>query len=380
MEKVAVLGSTGSVGRQTLDVVKEFPQELEVCALLARRASDTLLKQALEFRPRVVVSYQEPTKEWLRSLPNGTQYLPGDEGLKAAIELADRVMNAASGVHGIKPAFMTLKMGKTLLASNKESIICLESLVEENRERIIPVDSEHNALFQLLGFVKREYLKGVYLTASGGPFRNKSLEEMRNATVEEALKHPRWSMGKKITVDSATLMNKGFEILEAKHLFGLPLDAIKVVVHPQSYVHGAIELLDGSFIMHLSPTDMRVPVLHALFHPGRRSYPFAKPRITEFSPLEFEEVDTERFRSLYLARWAGEMGGVYPAVLVGADEEAVALFLEGRIGFLDITDIIEEVLGSVNIRDPRSVEEILESIEWARKKVRELASLRSSNR
>ena len=373
MEKISVLGSTGSVGKQTLEVIKEFRDKFQVSALLARRASDTLLNQALEFKPKLVVSYEEPSKDWLSKLPEGTEYLQGDEGLTAAVELADRVMNSVSGIYGIKPAFLTLKLGKVLLASNKESIICLEKEVIENRERIIPVDSEHNALFQLINLLKRDYLKNIYLTASGGPFRNKSLEEMKSATVEEALNHPRWSMGKKITIDSATLMNKGFEILEAKHLFGVSLDNIKVVVHPQSLVHGAVELIDGSFIMHLSPTDMRVPILHALFYPKRQKYPFGKPKITDFSPIEFEDVDTGRFKSLYLARWAGEMGGVYPAVLVGADEEAVNLFLSGRIGFLDIADIIEEVLGSVDIKDPKSVEEILESIEWARDKARETA-------
>ncbi len=373
MERIAVLGSTGSVGSQTLEVIRKFPDRFQVSALLARRASERLLSQAKEFMPGLIVSYEEPSEEWLNSLPEGTEYLRADEGLEASIELADKVMNAVSGVYGIKPAFLTLKEGRILLASNKESIICLDKLVEEKRESILPVDSEHNALFQLLSMVNRRFLRRIYLTASGGPFRNKSLEEMERATVEEALNHPRWSMGEKITIDSATLMNKGFELLEAKNLFGLPLDDIKVVIHPQSYVHGIIELIDGSFITHVSPTDMKVPILHALFHPERAEYPFGRPKLTDFSPLEFEEVDTEKFRSLYLARWAGEMGGVYLPVLVGADEEAVSLFLKGDIGFLQITDIIEEVLGSVNLPDPRSVEDVLEAIEWARRRAREIA-------
>jgi 1-deoxy-D-xylulose-5-phosphate reductoisomerase len=373
MEKIAVLGSTGSVGGQTLEVIDRFRDRFRVSALLARRASEKLLEQAVRFKPKLVVSYEEPTKEWLSKLPEECEYAYGEEGLKEAIRISDKVMNAVSGVHGIKPAYHTLREGKTLLASNKESIICLGELVSNNRRRILPVDSEHNAIFQLLDMVNAEFLKHVYLTASGGPFKNKSIEEMRQASIQEALNHPRWSMGQKITIDSATLMNKGFELLEAKNLFGIPLDDIKVVIHPQSHVHAVVELIDGSFIMHVSPTDMRVPIIHVLFYPRRVSYPFGKPRITEFSPLEFEPVDTEKFRSLYLARWAGEMGGVYLPVLVGADEEAVNLFLEGRIGFLNITELIEEVLGLVNLPEPESVEDILNAVEWARSKVRERA-------
>lgn len=372
MMKLAVLGSTGSVGTQTLQVARRFPDEIEVVALLARRASDKLLSQAQEFSPKLVVTYEEPTKEWLSSLPKGTEHLLGDGGLEGAITLADRVMNAVSGVHGIKPAYITLKKGKILLASNKESVICLGELVRKSRDRVIPVDSEHNALFQLLDRIEREYVRFVYLTASGGPFKDWSLEKMRKATPKEALKHPRWNMGAKITVDSATLMNKGFELLEAVNLFDLELDAVKVVIHPQSFVHGVVELIDGSFLMHVSQTDMRVPILHSLFYPERKPYPFEKVSLPSLSPISFEEVDTERFRSLYLARWTGEMGGVYIPVLLGADEEAVNLFLEGKIGFLDIVEIIEKTLSEVNLRNPEDIEGILSAIEWARKKVREI--------
>ncbi len=372
MVELAVLGSTGSVGSQTLDVVRKFPSDVKVKALLARRASDKLLKQVAEFKPEVVATYEDPASDWLSALPEGTKHLLGDEGLHACVELADRVMNAVSGVHGIKPAHLTLTKGKTLLASNKESIICLGELVKKNRHRIIPVDSEHNALFQLLENVKREEVRFIYLTASGGPFKDKTLEEMRNATVEEALRHPRWSMGAKITIDSATMMNKGFETLEAVNLFDLELDTVKVVIHPQSVVHGVVELRDGSFLMHASQTDMRVPIMHALFYPERKEFPFGRVSLPELSPVSFEEVDTEKFPALYLARWAGEMGGVYVPVLVGADEEAVSLFLEGKIGFLDIVELIEKTLSEVSIEDPEDIEGILDAIEWAREKVREI--------
>ena len=372
MIKLAVLGSTGSIGTQTLEVVEKFPDEIEVVALLARRASEKLLDQTIRYRPSIVVTYEEPSREWLSSLPEGTEYMFGDEGLRKAISLADRVMNAVSGIHGIKPAYYALKEKKTLLASNKESIVCLGDLVRENRERIIPVDSEHNALFQLLEGVRREDIRFLYLTASGGPFRKWSLEEMKKATPEDALKHPNWNMGAKITIDSATLMNKGFEMLEAMNLFDVELSRIKVVIHPQSVVHGVLELKDGSFFLHAGKTDMRIPIMHALFYPERKEYPFGRVDLTSLSPVEFEPVDEEKFRSLYLARWAGEMRGVYIPVLVGADEEAVSLFLEGRIGFLDIVDLIEKVLSSVNIPDLEDLEGILEAIEWARRKVREI--------
>ncbi len=372
MIDLAVLGSTGSVGSQTLDVVREFPHKIRVKALLARRASRKLLSQAREFEPEVVVTFEEPTKEWIESLPGGTKYIAGEEGLEASIEISERVMNAVSGIHGIKPAYLTLKKGKTLLASNKESIICLGEFVREHRKNIVPVDSEHNALFQLLENVDRGDIRFVYLTASGGPFKDKSLEELEEVTVEDALKHPRWNMGAKITVDSATLMNKGFETIEAVNLFDLDIDSIKVVIHPQSVVHGMVELKDGSFLMHASKTDMRVPIMHALFYPVRESYPFERQSITSLSPLSFEEVDTEKFGALYLARWACEMGGVYIPVLVGADEEAVSLFLERKIRFLDIVELIEKTLSEVNIDDPEDLDETLEAVEWAREKVREL--------
>lgn len=372
MIRLAVLGSTGSIGSQTLEVVEKFSDDIDVVSLVARRASKELLFQAKRFKPQVVVTYEDPAQEWLSELPEETEHVKGDEGLEKAIEIADRVMNAVSGVHGIKPAYLTLSKGKVLLASNKESIICLGELVREKRERIVPVDSEHNALFQLLEKIDREDIRFIYLTASGGPFKDWTLEEMKEATPEQALRHPRWNMGAKITVDSATLMNKGFEMLEAKNLFDIELSRIKVVIHPQSVVHGVVELKDGSFFMHASRTDMKIPIMHALFYPERREYPFEKVSLPSLSPVSFEDVDTEKFRALYLARWAGEMGGVYVPVLVGADEEAVSLFLEGKIGFLNIVDLIEKTLSEVNVPDPKSVEEILEAIDWARRKVREI--------
>ncbi len=360
------------MGTQTLEVAERFPREVEVTALVARRSSERLLDQARRFRPRLVVSYEEPSKGWVSRLPPETEYLQGEEGLLEAIRMSDRVMNAISGVHGIKPTHLVLSEGKVLLASNKESVICLGELIRSNRDRIIPVDSEHNALFQLLEKIRKEELRFVYITASGGPFKDWSLEEMRRATVQQALRHPRWNMGVKITVDSATLMNKGFEMLEAVNLFDLDLDTVRVVVHPESVVHGAVELKDGTFLMHAGKTDMRVPIMHALFYPERREDPFGTPPLTALSPIHFEEVDGDRFRSIEIAREAGRKGGAYLPALVGADEEAITLFLEGRVGFLDIIELVEKVLSEVSLPPPEDVDGVISAIEWARLRVREI--------
>lgn len=375
MKKLGVLGSTGSVGSQTLEVVKAYREDFEVVGLLARKASEKLLFQAVELRPRYVACYEEPTKEWLSRLPEGTTFLKGEEGLRAIVEESETVMNAISGVDGILPTYLVLKEGKRLLASNKESIICLRWLIKEHRSNIVPVDSEHNALFQILQRVKEEELRKVYLTASGGPFREKSLEELKKVSVEDALKHPTWKMGAKITIDSATLMNKGMELIEAINLFDLEVEKIEVVIHPQSVVHGIVELIDGSYLFHTSQTDMRVPILYSLYYPERKAFPFERKNLLELSPITFEKVDTEKFRSINLCRWVALMGGVYPAVLVGADQIAVELFLQGKIGFLDIVNLVEQVLSSVNLKEPASLEEVLEAIEWAYRKGRELAGV-----
>ncbi len=372
MKKLGVLGSTGSVGSQTLEVVKAYREDFELVGLLAKRASEKLLLQAIELKPRFVSCYEEPSKDWLSKLPDGTTFLKGEEGLVAILEGSEVVMNAISGTDGILPTYLVLKEGKRLLASNKESLICLRNLVRENRERILPVDSEHNALFQIMLNLKSEEIKKVYLTASGGPFREKSLEELRHVSVEDALKHPTWKMGAKITVDSATLMNKGMELIEAINFFDLEVEKLEVVIHPQSVVHGIVELIDGSFLFHTSQTDMRIPILYSLYYPERKAFPFEKKSLLELSPITFERVDMEKFRSVSLCRWVALMGGVYPAVLVGADQIAVELFLQGKIGFLDIVSLVEEVLSSVDLKEPENIEEVLFAIDWAYRKGKEL--------
>ncbi|MEJ7555167.1 MAG: 1-deoxy-D-xylulose-5-phosphate reductoisomerase [Aquificaceae bacterium] len=372
MKKLGVLGSTGSVGSQTLEVVKAYREDFELVGILAKRASEKLLLQAVELKPRFVSCYEEPSKDWLSELPEGTAFLRGEEGLHAIVENSEILMNAISGVDGILPTYLVLQQGKRLLASNKESLICLRELVRENKDRIVPVDSEHNALFQIMLGLRREDIRKVYLTASGGPFRDKSLEELKHVSVEDALKHPTWRMGAKITIDSATLMNKGMELIEAINLFDLEVESLEVVIHPQSVVHGIVELIDGSFIFHTSQTDMRIPILHSLYYPERKAFPFEKKGLLELSPITFERVDTEKFKSIPLCKWVALMGGIYPAVLVGADQVAVELFLQGKIGFLDIVNLVEEVLSHVNLKDPQSLEDVLYAIDWAYKKGLEL--------
>lgn len=376
MKKLGVLGSTGSVGSQTLEVVQANSEDFEVVGLLARRASEKLLDQAKKFRPKYVACYDEPEEDWLRALPENVKFLKGEEGLHAIVEDSELVMNSISGVDGIMPTYLALTRGKKLLASNKESLICLGNLVKEKNRLIVPVDSEHNAIFQLLSSVERRYVKKVYLTASGGPFREKSAEELRHVSVQDALMHPTWKMGTKITVDSATLMNKGMEIIEAINLFQLPLESVDVLIHPQSVVHGIVELIDGGFILHASQTDMRVPILYSLYHPERKTFPFDKKSILELSPINFEKVDTNKFKSLSVCRGVALMGGIYPSVLVGADQIAVELFLGGRIGFIDIVDLVEEILALVTLKEPQSFEDVLFAVQWAYNKGRELVEVR----
>ncbi len=372
MKEVAILGSTGSIGTQTLEVIREYKEDFELIGLLAKRASEKLLNQAREFKPRYVSCYENPSKDWLEALPKGVKFLRGGEGLHALVEESQMLMNAISGTEGILPTYLVLQKGKRLLASNKESLICLRRLVKEKRDIIVPVDSEHNALFQLLSMVEEKDLKRVYLTASGGPFRDKSLEELKSVRVEDALNHPTWRMGAKITIDSATLMNKGMELLEAINLFDLPVERIDILIHPQSLVHGIVELIDGSFIFHVSQTDMRIPILYSLFYPNRKKYPFERKSLIDLSSINFERVDTEKFRSIPLCKWVALMGGPYPTALVGADQIAVELFLEGKIGFLQIVELVEEILSQASFKEPQSLEDVLSLISWAYEKGKEL--------
>jgi 1-deoxy-D-xylulose-5-phosphate reductoisomerase len=377
--RIAVLGSTGSIGRQTLDVVRAYPERFRVVALAARGNVALLAEQAREFAPELVVCTSDDSAvlaELERSLP---QALHGVEGLTAAATHPDveTVVAATSGMVGFEPTLAAIRAGKTIALANKETLVLAGHIVTAEAKKhgvaILPVDSEHSAIWQCLRGERVEEVRRLLITASGGPFRTKSLEEMRAVTVEQALNHPTWRMGPKITLDSATLMNKGLEVLEAHWLFDLPFEQIEVVVHPQSVIHSMVEFVDDSIKMQASLPSMHLPIQDALSYPDRldrSDTALAHPlRWPEVARLDFEPVDMERFPCLRLAYEAGRAGGTAPAVLVGADETAAALFLEGRIGFPQIAAAIEETLARHTVIAEPSLEETLAASRWAQEEV-----------
>ena len=374
MIRLSILGSTGTIGKNALDVVRAHKDKIQLVGIGAYRASKELLEEVKEFRPKFVFSVETPTKDWLDEISKYSKYLDEEEGLQAIIENSDRILNAISGTSGIKATYSILKAKKILLASNKESILCMPNLIRENLDLVIPVDSEHNAAFELLKSHKT--VKNLYITASGGPFREYSKEQLKTVTKEEALKHPNWKMGPKITIDSATLMNKGFELIEASVLFNIPLERIKILIHPQSIVHAIVELENGSFIANMSLPDMRLPIQNAIFYPEMVNYTFNRLDLTSISCLTFEKPKRDLFRAIDVCEWVASMGNPYVSVLLGADDKAVELFLEGKIGFLDIPVLIENVLSSVNFHIEEDLEDILRAVEFGKNKLLELSNHR----
>jgi 1-deoxy-D-xylulose-5-phosphate reductoisomerase len=374
MIRLSILGSTGTVGKNALDVVRAHKDKIQLVGIGAYRASKELLEEVEEFRPKFVFSVETPTKEWIDEVSKYSKYLDEEEGFQAIIENSDRILNAISGTSGIKATYNILKAKKILLASNKESILCMPNLIRENLDLVIPVDSEHNAAFELLKSHKT--VKNLYITASGGPFREYSKEQLKTVTKEGALKHPNWKMGPKITIDSATLMNKGFELIEASVLFNIPLERIKILIHPQSIVHAIVELENGSFIANMSLPDMRLPIQNAIFYPEMVNYTFNRLDLTSISCLTFEKPKRDLFRAIDVCEWVASMGNPYVSVLLGADDKAVELFLEGKIGFLDIPVLIENVLSSVNFHIEENLEDILRAVEFGKNKLLELSNHR----
>jgi 1-deoxy-D-xylulose-5-phosphate reductoisomerase len=374
MIRLSILGSTGTIGKNALDVVRAHKDKIQLVGIGAYRASKELLEEVKEFRPKFVFSVETPTKDWLDEISKYSKYLDEEEGLQAIIENSDRILNAISGTSGIKATYSILKAKKILLASNKESILCMPNLIRENLDLVIPVDSEHNAAFELLKSHKT--VKNLYITASGGPFREYSKEQLKTVTKEGALKHPNWKMGPKITIDSATLMNKGFELIEASVLFNIPLERIKILIHPQSIVHAIVELENGSFIANMSLPDMRLPIQNAIFYPEMVNYTFNRLDLTSISCLTFEKPKRDLFRAIDVCEWVASMGNPYVSVLLGADDKAVELFLEGKIGFLDIPVLIENVLSSVNFHIEENLEDILRAVEFGKSKLLELSNHR----
>lgn len=368
MKRLAILGSTGSIGTQTLSLVEAFPQEFQVVALASRRNVTLLAEQIRKFSPRLVAVEKEGAAEDLRRRLSGleVEILWGPEGL-VSLAIApdvDLVVSAMVGTAGLLPTMAAIEAKKDVALANKEILVMGGELVmaaaKARDVRILPIDSEHSAIFQCLSGGRGEEIKRVILTASGGPFRDLPRERFAGISPEEALRHPTWSMGPKVTIDSATLMNKGLEVIEAKWLFDLKVSQIEVLVHPQSIVHSMVEFIDGSFLAQLSITDMRLPILYALSYPERRRNTLPTLDLTQISSLTFEPVDQEKFPCLSLAYWAAEVGGTLPAVLNAANEVAVSLFLAKRIDFNDIPSLVEKAMGAHKVRKLGSIEEALE--------------------
>lgn len=382
MKEVTILGSTGSVGRQALDVVRRFPERLRVFGLAAGSNAELLAEQTREFGPGVVALRDTDRAGDLGRMLAGTdaEILTGENGI---CDLAARrgpavVLSAISGFAGLEPTLAACRGGADLALANKEAVVCAGSLLMNEIQQagitLIPVDSEHNALFQCLIGENMADVDRLILTASGGPFWNTPAEQLERVTPEQALAHPRWDMGRKISVDSATLMNKGLEIVEAHWLFRVPLSRIDVVVHPQSAVHSVVRFSDGSLKMHAGAADMRYPVQHAFSYPERWDDPGYADFELAGSRLVFEEPDLDRFPCLTLARQAGEAGGVYPTVLVSTDEVAVSAFLAGKIPFTGIPRLIDGVLGEVALstEHPVSIDDILSIDDWARRRAEDI--------
>ncbi|MFO7156177.1 MAG: 1-deoxy-D-xylulose-5-phosphate reductoisomerase [Pseudomonadota bacterium] len=370
--KLSILGSTGSIGRSALDVVSRFPDRFEVVALAAGRNVELLEQQIRAFRPKVVaVAAPETATELAARLGGGApEILVGTEGACAVASLpeVDYVLAAIAGSAGMRPTAAAVVAGKVVGLANKESVVLagehLMAMARASGTPILPVDSEHSAIFQCLLGHHRQDVRRLVLTASGGPFREWSLERMRQATPAEALRHPNWAMGAKITIDSATLMNKGLEVIEARWLFDLPPERISVLVHPESVVHSMVEYVDGSVVAQLGTPDMRGPIAFAMTWPGPRLpldlAPLDLPRLGE---LRFEEPDFERFPALSLAYEALRIGGTAPAVVSGADEAAVEAFLQGRAAFTDIPAAVAHALERHTARKVASVEDAIEASE-----------------
>ncbi len=375
---VVVLGSTGSVGTQTLDVIARLPDRFRVVALAARTLSPRLLEQAAAFRPDLVVIDEPPAD----GAPRGFRLETGDAGLVAAACHPDAgiVVAAMSGHAGIEPVYRAIERGTTVALANKETIVCAGDLVmaaaRQTGAEIRPVDSEHSALWQAIGSAPVGDVERLILTASGGPFRALSAAHLAEVTVEQTLAHPTWSMGGKITVDSATLMNKGLEVIEAHWLFGMPFDRIDVVVHPESIVHSLVEFRDGSQIAQLGLPDMRLPIQYALTYPERLPSPSKRLSLAEIGSLTFERPDTDRFPLLRLAAEAGAMGSTYPTVMSAADDVAVAAFLAGNLSFVGISEVVSRVVDAHRPSGPLSFDAIFAADAAARTSAeREIAAL-----
>lgn len=369
MKQIAILGSTGSIGTQTLDVVRANPGELTVTALSAGRRIDLLEKQIREFHPRLVAVWEEEKALELKSRiqDTDTRVVSGMEGLLelAVMPEAEILVTAIVGMIGIRPTIAAIEAGKDIALANKETLVTaghiIMPLARKHGVKILPVDSEHSAIFQCLHGDDRRQLEKLLITASGGPFRGKKTKDLEKVQVEDALKHPNWAMGQKITIDSATLVNKGLEVLEARWLFDVELDQIQVVVQPKSIIHSMVEFTDGAVIAQLGTPDMKLPIQYALFYPERRPLGGERLNFSALREITFEDPDTDTFRGLAMAVEAGKIGGSMTTAFNAANERAVAKFLKKEIRFLDIYAIIEEAMREHQVINNPTVEQILET-------------------
>lgn len=366
MRKIAILGSTGSIGTQTLDVVREHG-DIEVVALSCGRNIDLIEKQVREFKPKLVSVWSEADAKALKTSLSDmdVKVSYGMEGLIeiATIDESEILVTAIVGMLGIRPTIEAIKAHKDIALANKETLVTaghiIMPLAKEHGVKILPVDSEHSAIFQSLQGNENNKINRILLTASGGPFRGRKLDELKNIQVEDALKHPNWSMGRKITIDSSTLVNKGLEVIEAKWLFGVDLDQICVVVHPQSVIHSAVEYEDGAVIAQLGTADMRLPIQYALYYPDRHTLSGKRLDLFELGSMTFEKPDTDTFVGLKLAMEAGTKGGNMTTAFNAANEKAVAMFLDRKISYLQITEIIEAAMNNCSFIENPGVEQIL---------------------
>lgn len=381
MKKISILGSTGSIGTQTLDIVTDHPDKFQVVGLATGNNIQLLSEQIRQFRPQIVAINNESQLEDLKSLISDLDYTPiilaGKEGVIEVARYGDSesVVTGIVGCAGLLPTIAAITAGKDIALANKETLIAggpvVLPLVEKHGVKLLPADSEHSAIFQCLQGVPTGGLKKIILTASGGAFRDLPVEKLPQVTVADALKHPNWSMGRKITIDSATLMNKGLEVIEAHYLFGVDYNAIDIVIHPQSIIHSLIELQDTSVLAQLGWPDMRLPLLYALSWPERIYTDWEPLNLVKAGSLTFKEPDHQKYPCMGLAYAAGRAGGAMPAVLNAANEQAVALFLEEKISFLDIPRVIEKVCDQFAIHNTStpSLDDILAADNWARQEV-----------
>ncbi len=381
-KRIAVLGSTGSIGKQTLEVVEAYPDKFEISVLTANNNADLLIDQALKFKPNTVVITNENLHKKVADIlwNEGIKTFCGDKALEEVVEMEeiDIVLTALVGFSGLKPTLRAIHAGKTIALANKETLVVAGEIVTKLAQakgvNIYPVDSEHSAIFQCITGEFQNPIEKIYLTASGGPFRGKKENDLAQITKAQALKHPNWEMGAKITIDSATLMNKGLEVIEAKWLFNLRRDQIDVIVHPQSIIHSIVQFQDGSMKAQMGLPDMKLPIQYALTYPKRLHTDFKRFNFINYPQLTFEQPDLSTFRNLQLAYDAMDTGGNLPCILNAANEITVAAFLQDKIGFLDIAKVNEKTMNAVSLEKNTSLESLIETDQEARRVASQLLS------